>query len=164
MDRNRRNKRYSNWNNQKNQDSQNRKNQNFNNNNNKEKSYQFNHTIYQNDAAERERQKAISEIKTREVKCGICGGLISDIASAITDKSTGKTVHFDCILDKIAKEEKPLENEKVAYIGQGRFAVLSYENIREQKNFKIKKIIEVEDRENKSEWRTEISDLYSKIN
>ena len=105
MDRNRRNKRYSNWNNQKNQDSQNRKNQNFNNNNNKEKSYQFNHTIYQNDAAERERQKAISEIKTREVKCGICGELISDIASAITDKSTGKTVHFDCILDKIAKEE-----------------------------------------------------------
>ena len=57
-----------------------------------------------------------------------------------------------------------MENEKVAYIGQGRFAVLSYENIREQKNFKIKKIIEVEDRENKSEWRTEISDLYSKIN
>ena len=56
MDRNRRNKRYSNWNNQKNQDSQNRKNQNFNNNNNKEKSYQFNHTIYQNDAAERERR------------------------------------------------------------------------------------------------------------
>ena len=54
--------------------------------------------------------------------------------------------------------------EKIAYIGQGRFGILSYENIRDQKNFKIKKVIEVEDREKVSEWRTEISEIYSKIN
>jgi len=165
MDRNRRNKKYSNnWNNHKNFDNQNRRNQNNNHNQNKEKTYQFNHTLYQNDELEKERQKAIAEIHTREMKCGICGELISDISSAISDKNSGKPVHFDCVIKKLESEEKLLENEKIAYIGQGRFGILSYENIRDQKNFKIKKVIEVEDREKVSEWRTEISEIYSKIN
>ena len=56
------------------------------------------------------------------------------------------------------------ENEKVAYIGQGRFAVLHYENIRDQRHFTIKKIIEWESREEQSQWREELSGLYSKIN
>ena len=105
MDRNRRNKKYSNnWNNHKNFDNQNRRNQNNNHNQNKEKTYQFNHTLYQNDELEKERQKAIAEIHTREMKCGICGELISDISSAISDKNSGKPVHFDCVIKKLESE------------------------------------------------------------
>ena len=57
-----------------------------------------------------------------------------------------------------------IENEKIAYIGQGRFGVLYYENMRDQRHFTIKRIIEWEDRDSKPEWRTEISEVYSKIN
>ena len=161
----RKNRKYSNnWNNHKNFDNQNRRNQNSNHPVNKEKTFQFNHTLYQNDELEKERQKSISEIRAREIKCGICGEVISDISSAISDKKSGNPVHFNCVLKQIEGQEQLGENEKVAYIGHGRFGVLSYENIRDQKNFKIKKIIEVEDRENKAEWRTEISEVYSKIN
>ena len=53
--------------------------------------------------------------------------------------------------------------EKIAYIGQGRFGVLYYENPRDQRKFTIKKIIEWEDREKNSDWRDELSGLYSKV-
>ena len=56
-----------------------------------------------------------------------------------------------------------VSNEKIAYIGQGRFGVLYFENPRDQRKFTIKKIIEWEDREKKSEWREELSGLYSQI-
>ena len=55
------------------------------------------------------------------------------------------------------------EKEKVVYIGQGRFGVLYFENPRDQRKFTIKKVIEWEDRDKKSEWREELSGLYSKI-
>lgn len=166
MEKNRRNKKYSNnWNNQKNNyDSQNKKNQNKNQNQNREKTFQFNHTIYENEEADKERLKAIAEIKSREIKCPVCGELISDIYSAITDKVSGNPIHFECVLKKLESEETVGENEKIAYIGQGRFGILYYENMRDQKHFTIKKIIEVEDRETKSPWRTELSELYSKVN
>ena len=124
----------------------------------------FHFVSHENLEAQAKKEEAIQEIKARQIVCPECGELITDIASAVADKSTGKPVHFECVIKKIEGEEKLQENEKIAYIGQGRFGVLSYENIRDQKSFKIKKIIEVEDRENKADWRTEISESYSKIN
>ena len=72
-------------------------------------------------------------------------------------------MHFDCVLAQLKQNERVGENEKIAYIGQGRFAVLYYENPRDQKKFVIKKIIEWEDRDQKSEWRDELSGLYSQV-
>ena len=97
MDKNRRNKKYSNWNNQKNNSQQNGRNGgNVGNNNNEQgkKSFQFNHTLYQDEASRRERQRAIQEIKAREIICPKCGQQIADVASAIVDQATGKPVHF----------------------------------------------------------------------
>ena len=130
----------------------------------KKNTFQFNHTLYDDPAAEKERLKAIQEIKGREVRCAKCGEIITDLASSIADKATGKPVHFDCVLNQIKETEPTGENEKIAYIGQGRFGVLYFENPRDQRNFTIKKIIEWEDREEKPEWRNEISELYSKVN
>ena len=93
-----------------------------------------------------------------------CGQPITEIASAIADKNSGEPIHFDCALNEVKQAEPTGENEKIAYIGQGRFAVLSYENIRDQRHFTIKKIIEWESREQQSQWREELSGLYSKIN
>ncbi|MCR4630048.1 MAG: hypothetical protein K5786_00275 [Treponema sp.] len=129
----------------------------------KKNTFQFNHTLYEDPAAEKERIKAIQEVKNREVRCAKCGEIITDIASSIADKTTGKPVHFDCVLNQIKETEPTGENEKIAYIGQGRFAVLFYENMRDQRHFTIKKIIEWEDREQTSEWRDELSGLYSQI-
>lgn len=167
MDR-RRNRKRSNWNNQKNtQQGKNQpQNQTQNQNQNseqKQKNFHFNHTIYENEESRREKQKAIQEIKARELVCPMCGQPLTDVASALSDKKTGTPVHFECALKEVETAETLGENEKVAYIGQGRFGVLYFENPRDQRKFTIKKIIEWEDRENKSEWREELSGLYSQI-
>lgn len=159
MDKNRRNKKHSNWNNQKSNNSQ-------NNNKSvetKQKTFQFNRNYYEDENNRKERQKAIQEIKAREIICPKCGQPINDIATALTDKASGSPVHFDCVFAEVEKNETLGQNEKIAYIGQGRFGVLSYENIRDQRHFQIKKIIEWENKDNTVEWRDEISSLYSKI-
>lgn len=169
MDKNRRNKKYSNWNNQKNNSQQNNRNNRNDRNDRSErnepekKSFQFNHTLYEDEASRRERQKAIQEIKAREVICPKCNQPITDVASAMADKATGKPVHFECVLAEVEKNENIGPNEKIAYIGQGRFGLLYYENIRDQRHFTIKKIIDWEDKDKKSEWREEIGSLYSQV-
>ena len=155
MDKRRNRKHSNNWNNQKRAEQQRE---------NKQKSFVFNRALYEDQEAERERNTAIQNVKAREIICPKCGQPITDIASAIADKATGAPLHFDCVLNQVKQSEPTGENEKVAYIGQGRFAVLQYENIRDQRHFTIKKIIEWENREQQSEWRSELSGLYSKIN
>ena len=113
-----------------------------NNASNRSKEFRFDNTNYQNPDFEKQKQKAINEIKSREIICPKCNMPITDVSSAMADKSTGKPVHFDCVLNQLKENEPVGENEKIAYIGQGRFAVLYYENPRDQKKFVIKKIIE----------------------
>ncbi|MCQ2587461.1 MAG: hypothetical protein MJ174_05035 [Treponema sp.] len=155
MDKNRKNRKFSNWNNQKKE--------NKNNENNKQRSFQFNHNNYENDNDLKEKQKAIQEIKARQIVCPKCNQPITDIASAFRDKNSEAPIHFECAMEEVSKNEKLNQNEKIAYIGQGRFGILYYENPRDQKHFKIKKIIEWEEREQKSPWRDELSELYSKV-
>ncbi len=162
MDR-RRNKKRSNWNGQKNNQQGKNQNQAQNQNQNQNQNFQFNHTIYENEEAKRERQKAIQEIKSREIICPACGEPITELSSALSDRKTGNPIHFDCALHQVEANEKLGEKEKIAYIGQGRFGVLYFENVRDQRNFTIKKIIEWEDREKTSEWRDELSGLYSQV-
>lgn len=123
----------------------------------------FQFVNYENPEALAQREQAIKELKAREVVCPKCGKLITDIASAMTDKVSGKPIHFECVMEQVSSGESVGQNEKIAYIGQGRFAVLFYENIRDQRHFHIKKIIEWEGRDSKPEWRDEISGLYSQV-
>lgn len=170
MYKNRRNKNYNNnWNNQQknNQQKNNQQKNNQQKNNNEQskvKKFEPSKTNYEDESVAKARQNAIVEIKNRQVLCAKCGQPISDISSALSEKSTGNPVHFECVLKEIESKENLSANEKVAYIGQGRFGVLFYENIRDQRHFSIKKIIEWEDRDTKASWREELSDLYSKVN
>lgn len=157
----RKNKKYSNnWNNQK--KSEQNKAEQYRELNNK-KDFHLKKAVYEDSEAEKKIQQAIKEIKSREVICPKCGQPITDVSSAITDKESGKPAHFDCILNQLKQTEQVGENEKIAYIGQGRFAVIYYENPRDQRHFTIKKIIEWEERDKKPEWRSELSGLYSQI-
>jgi len=92
--------------------------------------------------------------------CPWCGKPIRDISSAITDRNTGAPVHFDCVAARIAETEKPENGDTVSYLGGGRFGIISCSG-GENRNFKIKKIIEWENNDKKAEWRLKISDHYT---
>lgn len=162
MDRNRRNKRHSNWNKQKNNNSQNNQERERNSDKGKKKFLSTHVTNYDDDIAKK--AVAIQELKAREIICPKCGQPITDVASALSEKSSDKPVHFECALSEVEKKEKLEANERIAYIGKGRFGVLAYDNPNDQRHFTIKRIIEWEDRDQKSQWREEVSDLYSKVN
>jgi hypothetical protein len=93
--------------------------------------------------------------------CPWCGNPIKDISTAISDKNTGLPVHFDCVLARLGKEEILESNEAVCYIGGGRFGVIHYNNLPDTKDFKIKRIFEWENKDNRSEWRRDISAHFS---
>jgi hypothetical protein len=123
--------------------------------------------------------------------CPWCGKPIRDMSTAIADKDTGSPVHFDCVTARIAFGEKLEKGEYLAYIGGGRFGVISFGNnsasFRSQpaappvenhggqdnlqgagrsqsqqgRSFIIKKIIEWESKDRRAEWRSVICDHYS---
>ena len=105
--------------------------------------------------------------------CPWCGKPIRDISQAIADKDSGEPVHFDCVAARITGGEKLERGEAVTYIGGGRFGVVCFTgqvNPRgpQDRNsgppshdFKIKKIIEWENKEKRAEWRSVICDHYS---
>ncbi|MDE7291481.1 MAG: hypothetical protein K2N58_05485 [Treponemataceae bacterium] len=109
------------------------------------------------------RENAIREFKARGAICPACGKSIADMSEAIADKSTGAPMHFDCVLEKLKSQEKIASNEHIAYIGQGRFAVIRYENPHDTKKFTIAKTIDWEDKNKPASWRDEMADLYSKV-
>ena len=55
------------------------------------------------------------------------------------------------------------ENESLLYIGQGRFAVVVYEDPSDKRKFTIVRQIEWEGREARAEWRSEIAGHYSQV-
>ena len=112
----------------------------------------------------RENESAIRAFKENVVICEICGEPIDDIESAITNRGSEKPVHFDCVLKKLTESEKLSPSEKIAYIGQGKFAVLYFENPHEPKKFTIRKTIEWEARDSeRGDWRNEMAGLFSQV-
>ena len=107
------------------------------------------------------------------VECSFCGKPVTDVASALADKTTDKPVHFDCVLDYLAEHETLSAGQSISYIGQGRFAVISSKVPASVQgtsaagvpspHFVIERIIEWEPRDKKYEWRANIADAYSKI-
>lgn len=111
-----------------------------------------------------QKEKAIESLKAQKLICPRCGEVIEDIASSIEDRATRAPIHFECAMSELSKEERLGEGEKLCYIGQGRFAVLYYENPRDPKTFKIKKILPWEKTtEGRTDWRDKLSALYSQI-
>lgn len=110
-----------------------------------------------------EDESAIRAYKENVPVCEICGQPITDVSSAVENKASGKPVHFDCVLKKLNEEEKVGLNDKITYIGSGKFAVLHFENPHDMRHFTIVKTIEWEDVNKRSEWRSEIAGLYSQV-
>ena len=92
--------------------------------------------------------------------CPYCGKPIRDISQAIADKDTGTPVHFDCIVSRIAGGEILEKDDTVTYIGGGRFGIVSFSG---RNDFRIKKIIEWENKDKRAEWRSEVCEHYSVV-
>lgn len=107
------------------------------------------------------KEKAIRDFREKQSVCPICSKVIEDLTSSLSDKNTGEPVHFDCAWNQAGKDITLKENEKFTYIGQGRFAVLYFPDIRDTRHFKIQKIVEWERSDSVPQWRTEISNLFS---
>lgn len=97
--------------------------------------------------------KALPSYNGPAVLCSICGKNIRDMSSAIAEQKSGDPAHFDCVIKDLAKQETIKENEKIVYLGNGKFGIIHYDN-NQNKNFKILKEIDYEKREEyPPDWR-----------
>jgi len=86
--------------------------------------------------------------------CPICNQSVKYLLTAISVGEDNKPAHFDCVLKKITEEEHLEPREKISYIGNGNFAIISG---KPGKDLTIHKTIEFEGRESKGEWRKILS-------
>jgi len=87
-------------------------------------------------------------------ECPICNQSVKFLLTAISVGEENKPAHFDCVLKTIAEKESLGSREKISYIGNGNFAVVSGKS---GKTLNIRKIIEFEGRDSKGEWRKRLS-------
>ncbi|PIE98452.1 MAG: hypothetical protein CR988_03075 [Treponema sp.] len=108
-----------------------------------------------------EEKKIISKTNDLPVYiCPKCQAPITEISSALCDKTTGKPIHFDCVIEILKATEELAENTEITYIGNGQFAVMEFEDPYNRKKFKILKTIKWEENPESIEWRQEITKLY----
>ena len=86
-------------------------------------------------------------------KCPYCGQNVRDVLTAIAIEDDDSPVHFDCVLKKIAEEERLEAKEKVCYLGNGSFGIVYFKNPSDPTQFVIKKRIQVEDDKKEVAWR-----------
>ena len=87
-------------------------------------------------------------------ECPICNQSVKFLLTAISVGEDNSPAHFDCVLNKLTETEQLGPKEKITYIGNGNFAVVSGKS---GKDLVIKKKIEFEGKESKGEWRKRIS-------
>ena len=93
--------------------------------------------------------------------CAWCDKQIKDIATAISEPEANKPVHFSCVISRITEKENLGKGDSVNYIGGGRFGIVHFNNPPDTRDFRIKKIFEWENKENRAGWRDEICGHFS---
>lgn len=91
-------------------------------------------------------------VRTPPPPCPLCGKPVTDILSALIDRTSSQPAHFDCVLSSVSEAEKPQAQERVVYLGSGVFAVVETDPRSPQK-FQVKRKIQYEPREGRPEWR-----------
>jgi hypothetical protein len=109
------------------------------------------------------KREALAAFRQQKPVCPRCNNVIQELSSALSDRNTGEPVHFECALDAIKAQEQCAPSEKIAYIGQGRFAVIYYANPSDIRHFSIRRIIDWEPHDKSAEWRGGIPGLFSQV-
>ncbi len=94
--------------------------------------------------------------------CPVCGGEIKDPFTAIAHGRTRRPAHLECIVEELSETENVGTDQRIAYIGRGRFGVIDKEPVVEEgkKRLSIRRIIEYEsdsEHEQQPPWRKELS-------
>ncbi len=92
--------------------------------------------------------------------CERCGKPINNIHTAISDSSTSNPVHFDCIIKELTDKERLGPNERISYIGNGCFGVVTMK--KGYKSFTVERRIQYETGDKKADWRKSLSSRLSK--
>lgn len=128
---------------------------------NKNRKHNHQNNLQQNQ--KKETDSKYQKISLDTPVCIKCGQTITDLTSALADKTSEQPIHFDCVLDILKETEKLEKNEKITYIGQGRFAVAYFENPHDYRHFTIRRIIEWEQKDKIYPWRKNIADIFSTV-
>ena len=106
-----------------------------------------------NERRNRNRQNRVNREKVNGPDCTICNKPIRDVSAAINDQSNEKPAHFDCVLKSLSDKETLGKQEKVIYLGSGKFGVVKIIN---SKKFEIIKQILYENSEERIDWRKDM--------
>jgi hypothetical protein len=87
--------------------------------------------------------------------CPLCGKSVRYLLTAFPTGADNAPTHFDCVLRKINSEEQTGNREKVAYLGNGAFGVIRFNN-NAKSGFTIKKRIPFEKPDHRPVWRKNI--------
>lgn len=91
-------------------------------------------------------------------ECPICNQGVRDILTAIAWGEERKPAHFDCILKNISESEELTPKEKLVYLGGGSFGIVQFRSGGGPgPRFTVRKRIQLEEKEEKIEWRRKIS-------
>lgn len=99
--------------------------------------------------------------KSNLPECPICNKTVRDILTAISIGDDNTPAHFDCVLKKITETEDISPNEKVCYLGGGSFGIVKFRKTSNSNRFFVRKRIQFEPKESKSDWRKRVSDQVS---
>ena len=87
-----------------------------------------------------------------ELECPICKKNIRYLASAICLEKGKSPAHFDCVIEKLKKDNELMDKERICYLGNGSFGIIkSVEG--SGPSFFIRKRIQFEEPESHPEWR-----------
>lgn len=86
--------------------------------------------------------------------CPICNEGVKEVGNAIDYQGQGPT-HFDCVLRALNEKEDLKSDEKITYVGSGRFGIINNKKNDSGVSFTLLREIDVEDREKVLPWRDE---------
>ena len=86
--------------------------------------------------------------------CPVCNEGVKEVGNAIDYLGQGPT-HFDCVLRALNEKETLKPDEKIIYVGSGRFGVINNKKNDSGVPFTLLREIDVEDREKVLTWRDE---------
>lgn len=106
---------------------------------------------------EKQSQKYPNNKKKNFPVCPICSKSVRYLLTAIAVNDDMEPAHFDCVLKKIGEQEELEPKEKVCYLGNGSFGIITLRSGPGAQRFTVRKTIQYENLDQKIEWRKKIS-------
>lgn len=98
---------------------------------------------------------AIAKPPRREfTDCPLCSELVRDVRSAIAHGTNGMPAHLECVINTLSEREQIGADERMCYIGAGRFAVIKSKV--GKAGLEVVRTIQYEERESAFAWRREL--------